>query len=188
MKPDNILIFESPKLHAKIADFSHSILDTGDNRHLVGGTATYAAPEWKEVAPTSQLLKTDIYSYGLVFGGLILGSELIDCINVDDNLEVPIYCSTREDFFRSLKVKDLMQRYLFDLIRDTDEKRPDLHLEEFPMIENILSLTLQFDPVKRDLGKVIECLSGKQQQPQDKDTRKLQEVLRSSGVRLVERV
>jgi serine/threonine protein kinase len=186
IKPDNILIFEAPKLHAKLADFSHSVLGTGDYQYLVGGTATYAAPEWKNAAPTSLLLKTDIYSYGLIFGGLILGSELIDCIHVDAESEVTTHATTRDHFFRDLKEKDLMQRHIFDLIRDADEKRPELHLEEIPMIENVLSLTLQVDPIKRDLEKVIEYLSGKQQQPQKKYPRQLQKKLASNGVGLTE--
>jgi serine/threonine protein kinase len=47
LKPANILAFLKPELHAKIADFSHSFLDTGRTRNLVGGSYIYAAPEWR---------------------------------------------------------------------------------------------------------------------------------------------
>ncbi|RYO93293.1 hypothetical protein DL764_008012 [Monosporascus ibericus] len=35
VKPQNVLIFNKPTLHAKIADFSHSVFDTGGVRKLV---------------------------------------------------------------------------------------------------------------------------------------------------------
>jgi serine/threonine protein kinase len=161
IKPENVLIFYNPKLHAKIADFSHSFLDTGHIRHLVGGTAAYAAPEWKTLASTSELLRTDVYSYGLIFSGLILGSEPMDCIRFDNDHSAPTHNLSKQEDFQRLKDKDLMRCHLYELILDADRERPELHLEELPMINTILLSTLQLDPRKRNLGTVIQCLSAR---------------------------
>jgi serine/threonine protein kinase len=161
MKPENVLIFREPKLHAKIADFSHSSLDTGHARRLVGGTHIYAAPEWKVLATTSELLRTDVYSFGLIFSGLILGSNLIDHTYTDNDHPAFDSGMTREQIIQKLKDDDMMREHLYKLILRADQERPDLHLEEFPMIEAILDSTLQLDPGKRDLGQVVQCLSGR---------------------------
>ena len=77
VKLHNILVFESHRFVAKVADFSHAIFDTGENTYLVGGTAAYTAPEWKKKLPTSALMKTDVYSFGLVFASIVLGFDII---------------------------------------------------------------------------------------------------------------
>lgn len=76
VKSQNVLIFNRPSLYAKVADFSHLVLDTGEKYTLVGGTQIYSAPEWGEPVPTTERLKTDVYLYGLVFANLSLGSSL----------------------------------------------------------------------------------------------------------------
>jgi serine/threonine protein kinase len=112
MKPKNVLILSEPTYHAKICDFRHSILDTGEVRHLVGGTNRYAAPEWKTHASTSQLLKIDIYSYGLIFSNLILGGI--------------VYFGPK---------RDLTPELIYDQILEADQTTASLHLKEFPMIK-----------------------------------------------------
>lgn len=161
MKPENVLIFFKPELHAKIADFSHSFLDTGRTRKLVGGSYIYAAPEWRTSAPTGELLRTDIYSFGLLFSGLILGLDLVNSNLANNGFFGYESGLTQEEALQKLKDHDIMQIYIYNLIIKTDQTSPDLHLEELPMIQAVLEATLQLDPKKRDLGKVIECLSGR---------------------------
>jgi len=161
MKPENVLIFYKPELHAKIADFSHSFLDTGRTRNLVGGSYIYAAPEWRASAPTDELLRTDIYSFGLLFSGLILGLDFDKSNLANDEYLGYESGQTPEEALQKLKDHDMMQIYIYNLILEADQERPDLHLEELPMIQTVLEATLQLDPMKRDLRKVIECLSGR---------------------------
>jgi len=158
MKPDNVLVFFKPELHAKVSDFSHSFLDNGKTRQLVGGTHIYAAPEWKTFQTTSNLLKTDVYSFGLIFGGLLLGCDIVDAIKFN-SLYMDLDVSRPEDY-QLLKECDLMKHYLNDLIRTADQNRPELHMEELPMIKRILDSTVQLDPKNRSLVKTIQALSG----------------------------
>ncbi|WJG34382.1 kinase-like domain-containing protein [Fusarium oxysporum Fo47] len=163
LKPANVLIFFKPVLHAKIADFSHSFLDTGEQRQLIGGTRIYAAPEWQASASTGQLRKVDIYSLGLVLSGLVLGTDLIDCFERNPprlNLNLSL-----ADSIQKVKDDDLMVTYLYELIYLADKQNPDLHLDSLPMIRSILESTLQLDPGKRHLDKVIHLLSSRYSQP-----------------------
>lgn len=159
MKPANILIFYKPELHAKIADFSHSFLDTGVSRKLEGGTWTYAAPEWRSTAPTSHLMKTDIYSFGLIFSGLVLGSDLVTSISEYTRLS-HLQLST-EELIRMHKDDDSMSGHLYDTICQADRDNPDLHLEELSTIKSILDATLTLDPCRRDLERALALLSGR---------------------------
>ncbi|KAL2132010.1 hypothetical protein VTI74DRAFT_4316 [Chaetomium olivicolor] len=134
MKPQNVLIFNKPTLHAKIADFSHSILDMGDTRRLFGGTWVYAAPEWEKPAPTAQLLMTDIYSYVLIFAGLVLGLNLEQCIRWDPTFEpsMPIRQAVEK-----LKNEDRMRGYLMRQLHLVGQADSDSDLAEFSVIHRI---------------------------------------------------
>ncbi|KAH6842426.1 hypothetical protein B0I37DRAFT_381908 [Chaetomium sp. MPI-CAGE-AT-0009] len=179
MKPANVLIFFKPELRAKLADFSHSLLDTGEQSQLVGGTWIYAAPEWKSPAPTSQLVKTDIYSLGLVLSGLISGSDLVTCIEKNDPLLGQGHSTT--DRIQMLKDGDLMASYLYETMCLADQENPDLHLEDFPLIRSILDSTLQFDPTRRDLDRVIRLLGGRDYQVSSRPER-LSDALESNAL------
>ncbi|KAF7553496.1 hypothetical protein G7Z17_g3581 [Cylindrodendrum hubeiense] len=150
MKPANVLIFFKPELHAKIADFSHAFLDTGEQRQLVGGTRIYTAPEWKSSTSTNQLRKTDIYSLGLVLSGLIMGFSLIDCVK--KNEPQPYLDLSLADRIQKLKDDDLMATYLYEMICLADQENPDLHLDGFAVIRSMLDSTLQLDPSHSELS------------------------------------
>jgi serine/threonine protein kinase len=158
MKPKNVLIFNKPILHAKIADFSHSLLDTGEICNLVGGTWAYSAPEWNKSASTAELLKTDIYSYGLIFGNLILGSELVT--NVEKHPPFDLHVSTQEGI-QKLKQDDQMKEYLSRLVHITDQDSIDSDLDEFPLIYKIFENTVQLNPKTRNLDRVVGLLEGR---------------------------
>ncbi|KAE8346130.1 hypothetical protein BDV24DRAFT_158927 [Aspergillus arachidicola] len=151
LKPQNVLIFSNPTYHAKVSDFSHSCIDNGEVGTLVGGTYTYAAPEWQTCAATASLRKTDIYSFGLIFSGLILGCEPATALETGERIPAAAFHCFKED--------DTMRDRIYKCLLETDRSRPDLHLEEFPMIKTILDCTLQLDPAKRDLDRVLQLLS-----------------------------
>ncbi|GAB1194225.1 hypothetical protein APSETT444_003467 [Aspergillus pseudonomiae] len=52
-----------------------------------------------------------------------------------------------------------MRDRIYNCLLETDRSHPDLHLGEFPMIKAILDCTLQLDPAKRDLTRVLQLLS-----------------------------
>ncbi|KIW91808.1 uncharacterized protein Z519_07778 [Cladophialophora bantiana CBS 173.52] len=158
LKPQNVLIFKMPTLHAKIADFSHSLLDTRDTRTLVGGTWVYSAPEWDESASTEDLLKTDIYSYGLIFGGFMLGDKLVATVRRNPPFNSNI---STEETIRRLKVDDHMNDYLFRLVHLVDRENLDSNLHEFPLIYIVFENTLQLDPKTRNLDRVLDFLGGR---------------------------
>lgn len=153
-----MLIFNKPALHAKIADFSHSIIDMGGIRRLLGGTWIYAAPEWEMAAPIAQLMTTDIYSYGLIFAGLILGLDLQQCIQRDPPFEpsMPIRQTVEK-----LRNEDHMRRYLMRQLQLVDQEDSDPDLAEFSVVHKIWENTIQLNPGTRSLDEVVQLLGGR---------------------------
>lgn len=161
LKPDNVLIFEKPTLHAKIADFSHSLLDTGETRRLVGGTTVYAAPEWQRSAPTAHLLKTDVYSYGLVFAELMLGHGLIEMIRLHPPSDVPWPPLSMLETLRDLKDSDSICQYLCSSVCHRkgqslkDSTISDYHIQ---LIVKVLECTVVLNHGLRDMQRAIAIL------------------------------
>ncbi|KAK1765832.1 hypothetical protein QBC33DRAFT_542624 [Phialemonium atrogriseum] len=148
VKPDNVLIFKMGRNYkAKLADFSHSLLDNKAFRSLIGGTEAYAAPEWKEARMTDQLKLTDVYSYGLTFACLMMGTDPFAKARHDG----------REAELRRHKYQDSMISYLHQEMASLDDPNMDDH----DKLWQILSLTLQQDPGKRDLKQVKSILLSK---------------------------
>lgn len=153
-----MLIFNKPALRAKIADFSHSILDTGETRRLLGGTWVYAAPECEKLAPTNQLLKTDIYSYGLIFAELMMGLSLEQCILRDPPFNHSV--SVRPAVER-LKIEDRLREYLIRQLHLVDQDNLDSDLADFPIIHKVWENTIQLDPRTRSMDAVVKLLGGR---------------------------
>lgn len=156
IKPDNILMFHGSRWRAKIADFSHSIIDTGEPRHLPGGTAGYAAPEWQDLLSPAGQYKSDIYSYGVLFGSVVVGQDVTELY-----LKNPMHGRTPHERALGLetrKVNDSMKDYIMDLLYDRNDNDLTARRDDLAVIEAVLDLTVQSDPDKRHLGRVIAKL------------------------------
>jgi serine/threonine protein kinase len=154
IKPDNVLMFEDPKRWtAKIADFSHSILDTGETRHLIGGTQAYAAPEWKEKLATGTLLKTDVYSYGLLFGSIMAGFDVIQHF-----LGLKKHGRTLEERLFNLEHKKKsgsIRTFVTELIYEAEGADLISRKDEMEAAESLISNALDINADKRDLRQFL---------------------------------
>jgi serine/threonine protein kinase len=142
VKPGNVLVFNiQGSYRAKVADFSHSAFDKGASRQLLpGGTAKYAAPEWRDWMTFDDLKRTDMYSFGLVFASILIG----------------------HDVFTHADLVDLNSRKRNDtLLRDLRRQIPSLrdpNLDDEPLLYDILGFTVQKARENQDLGRVLERL------------------------------
>ena len=150
LKLQNVLIFNRPKLIAKLADFSHSLFDTGESKFLVGGTERHAAPEWRSRIPTGDLLKTDIYSYGLLFCNLFVGFDILKRFEEQFQENVDGSSCTRE-----LKSSGRASEYVENVIYNADMNNASLALDDLPMIHNVIVSTLCVHPSQRVIAKVL---------------------------------
>jgi serine/threonine protein kinase len=156
LKPQNVLVFESP-LTVKLADFSHSFFDTGESREVVGGTTEYAAPEWKTTATTSQLMKTDLYSYGIVFAELMAGRSVFEPLRGDEMHNEAAFVHD----ISSLKASGEAAEYILSFLHEEDAEVLTLTLEDFPLIEGVIGATIRVNPLDRDLSLVLRHLGDK---------------------------
>jgi serine/threonine protein kinase len=151
VKPDNVLIFKhGDSYHAKIADFGHSLLNSGETRLLIGGSELFAAPEWKQTATTDFLMLTDVYSYGLVFAELALGFAIHRHLQNTGKLHE----------FAARKLEDNFNEYVENMLFQAD--RTGLRGGDWDnpeLITDVLNATLQKDANKRNLHDVILILS-----------------------------
>ncbi|KAF5662005.1 serine threonine kinase [Fusarium circinatum] len=82
LKPQNILIFEDDdrELVAKVADFGSAVFldDITLEVQLDAGTSLWQAPECCRPVRKADLVKTDIYSLGLVIANLMTGNYVVE--------------------------------------------------------------------------------------------------------------
>ena len=157
VKTDNVLMIESTRWIAKIADFSHSVLVTNNDEFLPGGTRPFNAPEWRDKLPAAKLFKTDVFSFGLVLSCVLVGRDIFD-----------EFCKSRrngrnyEEFlenFEIMKRSSALQEYIIDLLYEVDDTDLASRREDIASTKALLSLTLQAEPGERNLLDVIEKLT-----------------------------
>lgn len=164
IKLENILVFTDNEAHAKIADFGHSILDTGEERTLLGGTERYAAPEWKARATTNILRLTDVYSYGLVFVSIIAGFDVLEKL-FEQLLNHPGEESTRQQQWQRLKksdeLKDVLIRALASDNASGTGRSGIQDMSDDPyLIMRVLHCTVRAEVQSRCLQEAIQHLAG----------------------------
>jgi serine/threonine protein kinase len=147
---ENILVFENhgqPK--AKIGNFSNCALDTGDEIRLPGKKSYYTAPEADQPASASLLKQTDVYSYGLVFAAFVLD------LDIARNLGIPEHSLEKDK--QDNAVLDTMVAMAFEVDQFDGSRSQSLRSK---LTTQVLELTLQRDPRRRDLQQVLVLLSG----------------------------
>ncbi|WQF80917.1 Putative serine/threonine-protein kinase, active [Colletotrichum destructivum] len=160
LKPDNILMFVPSLWKAKLADFGASVFDTGQTRFLVGGTVPYAAPEWQTQAPNEMLKRTDVYSYGLVFAEIMIGFDAVARLFREPSQ------NRQPALLERMKADNTLHRYLFDQICIVDAENPRSHIDNLPLVMQLLELSVQKDPRDRNSSEILGALGTEQSEAQ----------------------
>ena len=149
---------ESTRWRAKVADFSHSMLaDDKKDDYLVGGTQSFNALEWKEKLSAANLFKTDVFSYGLVLGCVVVGADIFEefCKSRRHGRNI----AEHRENFEVMKQSDRLREYIIDLLYEVDDTDLASRREDITATRALLELTLQADPGQRNLQEVIKKLS-----------------------------
>ena len=157
VKTENILMVESTRWVAKVADFSHSMLDTSVPAKLIGGTPPFNAPEWKQMLPSAELYKTDVFSFGLVLSCIFVGADVFEKFS-----ESKRHGLTRDACllnFEEMKKDENLREYITNLLYEVDDTDLASRREDIASIRVLLDLSLHEDSSKRDLSQIISNLT-----------------------------
>jgi serine/threonine protein kinase len=160
LKPNNVLIFKPKDAKndqlawvAKLADFGGSVLDVDKDSFGLLSTGTYPwnAPEWKARLSRDDLLRTDIYSLGLLIWSVmasgvepilhdldLFGASLTD--KDSEQLKVPI---------QELKIRD--DETILNGLAMAGRRRFAAGVDH-KLIKDALSITVRIKSSLRDLG------------------------------------
>ena len=158
VKPQNILMFEKDRWTAKVADFSHAILDARHDQRLLGGTLSYSAPEWEKKLSHSGLKKTDIYSYGLVFGSVMAGTDVVR--HFLDQKKNGRTMQERTRNLETMKNDGTIKEYIANLIYLADDTDLISRREDIAKMECLLFSLLEINPADRNLCPILSTLAG----------------------------
>jgi serine/threonine protein kinase len=159
VKVENILVTLEPTLTAKLADFSHSIFDTGETRRLVGGTELYAAPEWMLPAPTYMLRQSDVYSYGIMFSNLMAGFDILRRFEREHGGNTTTQNNSLASI-QTLKETGALLVLVKDGVSAADMTYSNLVLD-CHLLWNVMDATLQLEPAERSLFQAVQLLKQK---------------------------
>ena len=145
VKSENVLIFADSELGtiAKLCDFGASLLDMGATSTLRGGTQPWNAPEWKETMEKSLLLKTDIYSFGLLFWRVLIHK---DPFSSGELFDLPSNPAARFEAIQTMKIRDEILPKAIGSIQGRGMVQT---------VESVFVHTLAKEPLSRDLESVL---------------------------------
>ncbi|KAL4739990.1 hypothetical protein BDV11DRAFT_169622 [Aspergillus similis] len=161
VKCENVLIFpaktpQGRSFIAKVTDFGCSIVidEVGSQTRLRGSTIPYDAPEADSVIERGNLAYTDVYSFGLLaWRVLIDGADPFKhsrYATVNATVERYNYSLIRED-----KRNGTSLSLALDRVQDPDS---GFSPEMANVFGEVLSIALDPEPQKRDLGRIMEIL------------------------------
>ncbi len=157
IKTENVLMVESTRWVAKVADFSHSMLDTGDPAKLLGGTPPFNAPEWERKLSSAGLYKTDVFSFGLVLGCVFVGTDIFEKFTESKRHGLTLEACKKN--FEEVKTNENLREYVTDLLYEIDDTDLSSPREDISFTRALLDLSLHEEPNERDLGQIISKLS-----------------------------
>ena len=143
---------------AKLADFGGSVLDVEKDQmgSLSMGSFPWQAPEWKQWLTRDGLLKTDVYSLGLVYWSIITAGR----IPVEDDptsFSIP-HVDTEYDLWVSVsKMKsDPLDTFLHKLMLSGEKSfPPDMDIKK---LRSVLAVSVVQEPSKRNLKQLIAIM------------------------------
>ncbi|KAK0515692.1 hypothetical protein JMJ35_001726 [Cladonia borealis] len=153
VKTENVLMVESTRWIAKIADFSHSMLDTGESACLLGGTPPFNAPEWKKKLSSTGLYQTDVFSFGLVLGCVFAGADIFEKFSESKRHGWTLKACQQN--FEEMKKNEDLRNYITDLLYEVDDTDLASRRDDIASTRVLLDLSLHENPEKRDLGQII---------------------------------
>jgi serine/threonine protein kinase len=161
VKPSNVLLFpEGPNVIAKISDFGCAVFIKElkeEKVELAGRSPPWDAPEAGSEIKRHLLVKTDIYSYGLLYWWFQLGGQ--DPFSIDSNKINNIFhfSGPRESKLEALKklkqtedLDDRMHQSVMSIQNENGYQISEFHDE----LKSIGSLTLRKKPEERMLGVI----------------------------------
>lgn len=156
IKSENVLICMSSLsgMVAKLTDFGSAILDISPKTHLphgIAGTPPWNAPEWNQELAGLDILKADIYSFGMLIWRAAATCKVLEDIRTD--------VGQREDLIRMINIKKMSDEILEVALHDVQVSNSGLqNLEE---IGDLLRHTVKRDVKSRwDMSRVELLLGG----------------------------
>lgn len=152
LKPENILLIpdyrydEGVRIEtfvAKISDFNLAVIDNGGTQRLLGGTATYQAPEGRDELTFQQLQLSDVYSLGILYAMVASGT--------DDVLEWDAIRAIEED----TSVPGTLEAKIIERAKIATEGSV-IDRISVDLVRNLFRCTLRLSPNERDLDKLLK--------------------------------
>lgn len=153
MKADNVLIFgdsnaeypDPSALTAKLADFSGALFDIQGLSRVPTRSRPWNAPEWQDRLPLTSLIKTDIYSLGLLIYRIAAdGKHPFRDSKFADDLEWNEVEMLKKDHDRMLDYMLSLSGYQGDV--------------DIAVLHTVFRNTIRCSPLDRDLDRVEATL------------------------------
>jgi ankyrin repeat protein/serine/threonine protein kinase len=149
----HILIFNHPEREymAKLTGFSDAvILSELEEPFTLGGAGIYRAPEIDENSTQlDQVLKTDIFSVGLLFWSVFTHEDFLS------SFDLPLDREFRDNDVREI----LSQPYLFRFIPLIIEDKIGMLADaDFRLLQDLFACTVRLSPRSRDLKCALDLL------------------------------
>lgn len=149
IKLDNVLVFSNESgddsnqipFIAKLADFGGVVFDVDGLSSLPSGTQPWNSPEWHKVTTADALLKTDIYSFGLLFWSL-----LADGKNPFRDFVIPI--NEGETILEKADILKSSDEQILAFLMGVHEFTSDI---DRGCLKDVLACTVHTDPEIRNL-------------------------------------
>jgi len=152
LKSENVLVFfEDSRPLAKLSDFGCSIASPRSFEKIAAGTPPWNCPEWRDVITKENLLRTDIYSFGLLVWRIL--SKVPDPFQVLDS-----FAGISDSMEAAVeKMKSSKDDRLLEEIKQS-LRANDTSPSTTQLLEETLNNSIRHNPSQRDLAKCLASL------------------------------